>query len=184
MAQDMFRTRMLELLEDDELNEALCQKAEELRTVHRKNGTWNGDSLSATNCSAYVVSKMLEVHMPDGTTAAYWISASRWPRSGRAQRIDVNVKRFFHSSEDYWEEQLAAEPERRVVIGGVHYRLGKNGNTRHQFNGFGGRRFDIEFFDGRIVTTYDLWYQGQIPPKFRKQLSDNARWAKFIETVP
>ena len=39
-----------------------------------------------------------------------------------------------------------------------------------------GRRFDIEFFDGRRVTTHDLWSGSDIPERYRAHLPDNARF--------
>jgi len=74
------------------------------------------------------------------------------------------------------------EPANRVVIDGEHYMLGDN---TAGMKGFGGRRFDIEFFDGRRVTTTDLWFQGVIPPKWRERFPDNARFVQpEIDAVP
>lgn len=42
--------------------------------------------------------------------------------------------------------------------------------------GMSGRRFDIEFFDGRKYTTHNLWAGGEIPERFRVRLPDTARF--------
>jgi hypothetical protein len=59
----------------------------------------------------------------------------------------------------------------QVIINGEHFMLGE---TKGHFRGFGGRRFRIQFFDGRIIETKNLWFQGEIPDQFRSMLPDNA----------
>ncbi len=61
--------------------------------------------------------------------------------------------------------------EHQVIINGEHFMLGE---TEGPFRGFGGRRFKIQFFDGRIIETTNLWGQGPIPELFRHMLPDNA----------
>lgn len=73
----------------------------------------------------------------------------------------------------YWLEQIDVEPETRVVVDGVHYRLG-NERSQSRFRGYGGREFVIRFHDGREVTTTNLWHQGTIPEHLRDRLPDNA----------
>lgn len=86
--------------------------------------------------------------------------------------IKIEIVKSVDSKDSYWRVQLS-DRSNAVVINGVHYRIGPPGG---EFQGFGGRRYDIEFLDGRRVTTYNLWYQGLIPPKYLIQLPDNARW--------
>ena len=88
-------------------------------------------------------------------------------------RITVEVVKKVNSNDSYWREQIS-DRSNAVVINGVHYRIGP-GNAG-EFRGFGGRQYDIEFLDGRRVTTRNLWYQGPIPPKYLIQIPDNARW--------
>lgn len=72
-----------------------------------------------------------------------------------------------------WE--LRARTGQALVIEGNVYGLG--GNTKPgQFNGMGGRWFDIEYFDGKQVRTCDLWSGGQIPERFRDRIPDTARF--------
>lgn len=82
----------------------------------------------------------------------------------------------FH--DHYWQERVNnKESKKQVIIGGNVYQIGDEDSTSC-FRGFGGSRFEIEFFDGRKVTTTNLWSNGEIPEKFKEQLPDNARWAE------
>lgn len=130
------------------------------------------------------------VYQMDGTAIVYWIEAQVRGFNGQFQlgygprtgEVDVRVSESWHSNEPYWEDLIAKDADGRgVVIEGVHYRLGQNGDRPGPYNGFAGTRYDIEFDDGRRVTTHDLWYQGPVPPKFRDRLPDNAR---FVQPAP
>lgn len=63
---------------------------------------------------------------------------------------------------------------RRVIVKGEHYMIGEN--YPEPFKGFGGRDFSINFHDGRKIKTSNLWYQGEIPKRFKKLLPDNAEF--------
>lgn len=79
----------------------------------------------------------------------------------------------------FWRQHatLANDPC-SVRVGGKHYRILAEGDgpCGPAFRGFGGARFDIEFLDGRRVTTRNLWHQGTIPEHFRGRLPDNAKF--------
>jgi hypothetical protein len=77
----------------------------------------------------------------------------------------------------FWLEKIALTDENTVVVNGVRYTIGDE-NSNSPFKGFGGREFNIEFFDGRKVTSHNMWYQGEIPERFRSypELQDNARF--------
>lgn len=45
-----------------------------------------------------------------------------------------------------------------------------------QGHGMSGRKFVIEYFDGRIITTYDLWGGGEIPERYRKRIPNTAKF--------
>lgn len=82
----------------------------------------------------------------------------------------------------HWE--LAALQKQDVVIDGFLYSIGrepKNEDERWRAAqrkdlGMSGRRFDIEFFDGRKVTTHNLWAGGEIPKKFRDRIPNTAKF--------
>lgn len=77
----------------------------------------------------------------------------------------------------FWEHRAreASSPSASpCIIDGYTY--GPGNRTSGSFRGMAGRRFDIEYFDGRRITTFDLWGGGLIPEKFKDRLSDNARF--------
>ena len=90
--------------------------------------------------------------------------------------IQVTVTRRASTNDDYWLSQLR-DRRQALVVNGVHYRIGSRNGTSGPFKGFGGRMFEFEMLaDGRRVTVDDLWFQGPIPPKYREQLPDTARF--------
>ena len=76
----------------------------------------------------------------------------------------------------FWLEKLYLPQEysnRRVIVNGVHYLISES-----SIKGFGGAKFKIKFFDGRVIKTNNLWEQGKIPAHFRSVLKDNAGFIK------
>jgi len=68
-----------------------------------------------------------------------------------------------------------------VIVNNTHYRMGES----TAFKGFGGREFTILFNDGRrVVTTSNLWCQGEIPVRFQALLPDNAVFLDDINLKP
>ncbi|QCX81163.1 hypothetical protein C9F11_37900 [Streptomyces sp. YIM 121038] len=99
--------------------------------------------------------------------------------------ITVTVEQSADHKDKFWGPggtRDGDDPTRRVVVGGEHFMLGDD-RPGDGFKGFGGRRFDIQFFDGRTVTTRDLWYQGVVPPKWRERYPDNARFVTTQEAL-
>ena len=85
-------------------------------------------------------------------------------------------------TDNFWLEKarLAVDPgyKNRVVrVNGSHYMIGDEGGTK-SFRGFGGHEFVIEFYDGRVVTSTNLWSQGEIPLAWRNIMPNNARFVK------
>jgi hypothetical protein len=110
-----------------------------------------------------------EVEQPDGASKVYTLT--------------LTVEESRDDKDEWWgpgSRVDQADPSKRVVIGSEHYLIGDgtDGCPEDGFLGFGGRRFEIEFFDGRKVTTRDLWHQGVIPPKWRERYPDNARFVQ------
>lgn len=52
-----------------------------------------------------------------------------------------------------------------------HYMYGEGGGRRA---GFGGDKWTIKYLDGRVVTTTNLWHQGEIPQHLLKYFPINA----------
>lgn len=73
---------------------------------------------------------------------------------------------------DFWIEQWHSRDSVSVArISGQHYRIGSPSSA---LKGMSGRDVTIEFSDGRIVKTDNLWHQGSIPKNFQIVLQDNA----------
>lgn len=83
------------------------------------------------------------------------------------------------------KEKYSGHPK-QVIVDSTHYFIGTEPdpqslsgtiyNPHGNFLGFAGRRFDIEFFDGRKVTSHNLWCQGDIVSWLRPQMPDNAKF--------
>jgi len=77
----------------------------------------------------------------------------------------------------FWLEKVRWVQENdltQVIINRHHYMIGVGNSNDFGPKGFGGRQFVIQFFDGRIISTNNLWSQGTIPDRFREMLPDNA----------
>lgn len=79
----------------------------------------------------------------------------------------------------FWE--LKAEKDNPTVIDGALYTPGNR--THGDFRGMAGRRFDIEYFDGRRITTFDLWSGGPIPDRWKSRIPDTARFLNEAKRV-
>ncbi|HVX12730.1 MAG TPA: hypothetical protein VHC22_16230 [Pirellulales bacterium] len=77
--------------------------------------------------------------------------------------------------ERYWLDRiLLSHDPSSVRIEGVQYMLRPENETFHGFRGHDGQEFYIEFDDGRLVRTTNLWRNGNIPAEFSERLPDNA----------
>ena len=74
----------------------------------------------------------------------------------------------------FWRIRAAQKQE--TVIDGRIYSVGNINRAPGPHNGMAGRRFDIEYFDGRRVTTHDLWSGSEVPERYRQQIPDTARF--------
>lgn len=85
------------------------------------------------------------------------------------------------SSCDFWIEKVnmnKTNPElRQVIIEGTHYIAGAEVEKPGWGNGYSGEEFKI-LQNNRIVTTNNLWCQGEIPERFRDRLKDNAEFVR------
>lgn len=78
----------------------------------------------------------------------------------------------------FWEQYIHDKDQPEIArIDGQHYVIGDEPTTPNFMCGFGGRRFLIRFNDGRVVSTTNLWSQGEIPQRLRQILPDNAKFA-------
>ena len=69
-------------------------------------------------------------------------------------------------NESFWRETL---DDTAIIIGGECYHIVQMSSV---FKGHGGRKFTIQFNDGKVIKTDNLWHNGVIPKKYNVQ--DNA----------
>ena len=75
----------------------------------------------------------------------------------------------------FWKAKTSIRDRLNVArIDGDHFIINESDTVSKR--GFDGRKFTIKFFDGREITTTNLWHQGKIPEHFRKALEDNAEF--------
>ena len=86
---------------------------------------------------------------------------------------------------NFWREMLEEDskrsPHTACMIDGTHYVIGPEDSEETYFRGFGGRKFTIEFNDGTIVTTTNLWCQGEPEDDYWKEKFPNN--AKFVDNL-
>jgi hypothetical protein len=167
---------------DDGLWDLVLARVEEILEAHasQATGSGRGPGLWGVPNPQRNVTTHLTVYLADGEVLLYVITARGPSKLIGTKKPTVEVERYFksQSSDAYWDQQVDAEPAKRVVVDGTHYRLGPDRKSgAKDMKGFAGRRWEIEYLDGRpSVATNDLWYQGKIPEKYRPLLPDNARF--------
>ena len=79
---------------------------------------------------------------------------------------------------DIWLSNIdVKEKHKKIIIDGTKY--SDNGEVplgTQGFLGHGGREFTIEFNDGEILTTNNLWCQVDVPEHFKDKLPNNAKF--------
>ena len=80
---------------------------------------------------------------------------------------------------NFWLEKskLRRRNPNFFVAGGRAYYIDEE-DSRSAFRGFGGRKHVVRFFDGRVVHTSNLWFNGEVPAHWRAFLPDTA---EFVE---
>lgn len=82
---------------------------------------------------------------------------------------------------EFWRMQHQLDEQRGehnwAVIDGHHYVIEPD-NPNSYFKGFGGAEFHIQWDDGTIKTTKNLWHQGEIPEKWKDTFPNNAKFIK------
>lgn len=127
-----------------------------------------------------------EMGQDDGTKNVYYLTAryagNHWC-AFNGDKISVEVRPSFHSSEWFWEPiiTLAGASRLNAVVEGVNcYTVEPDSDKPGPGDGFSGARFTIAWLDddgqptGEITVTRNMWSRGTIPPKFRDVLKPNA----------
>ena len=79
----------------------------------------------------------------------------------------------------FWSEKIRSRDRGTVITDPPLACYWFNPNhpmSEEGFRGFGGRLIKIEFSDGRIVHTNNLWFQGAVPMWFSYRIRPNARF--------
>jgi len=88
---------------------------------------------------------------------------------------EVLLKRNICFTCRFWEEIITRPDQDKCVrVDGRHYIIGEISGDENHFKGHGGRKFEVRFFDGRVVSTNNLWHQGKVPEHFKAKIPDNA----------
>ena len=72
---------------------------------------------------------------------------------------------------DFWDSALDKDA---VIIDGHCFHIWPGGKIDARFLGYCGREFKIQFNDGRVVVTHNLWHNGEVPKDRNSQ--DNAKF--------
>lgn len=89
----------------------------------------------------------------------------------------------FHTG--YWGKRVEIKDHpmsaridgRQYILGAESDKLPRSSTELWNWQGgTNGATFHIAFDDGRLVVSQNLWQNGEIPPEFREQLPDNARF--------
>jgi hypothetical protein len=100
-------------------------------------------------------------------TCNYWLEALARYEPHRDNSAVDKVLQFFRVP--------SFHDKNMVVAGGAVYHIGRE-STHRDDRGFGGRKFVIEFLDGRIITSTNLWGGGEIPKRWLNRFPDNAKF--------
>jgi|ERR1044072_2687685 hypothetical protein len=100
--------------------------------------------------------------------------------SCRDGKLTDSIKMLDKRNSAFWDERAAEHTPRDVIVNNELYTIGNKREPSHH-NGFGGRWHYIQFTDGELVKTCDLWARGTIPPCYRSRLKNNAKFLKEDE---
>ena len=76
----------------------------------------------------------------------------------------------------FWKDKIAHPHPDREIINGSHYVFHKWLSKPQHFQGFGGKTMYILKNDGTVKRSNNVWFQGDIPDKFKPQLPDTAKF--------
>jgi hypothetical protein len=78
---------------------------------------------------------------------------------------------------DFWNDTL---DNSAIIIDGVCYHDGGRKQKGYSgFMGFDGHEFTIKMYNGEIISTNCLWYNGDVPKE--RNVKDNAIFVKDVD---
>ena len=75
-------------------------------------------------------------------------------------------------SKEFWSK-IVAKKDNYIRIRGRCYHIDEKYNAS---KGRQGDKYTIKFFNGKKITTTDLWHCGKIPDEFKDELCNNAEF--------
>lgn len=103
-----------------------------------------------------------------------------WCEPMRTEVIIQKICRTCH----FWMGIIEEYKSGHTFVCGGHARSDggdKPGNSNTRWLGHAGHRWYFRMADGKEFTTNNLWYRGEVPERWRDQLSDNATQLKKSE---
>lgn len=89
----------------------------------------------------------------------------------------LKERKLCHSCNHYFEAvETVNEPRRVIVNGSLYWRKDWNSTSPSHCLGFGGSVYLIKMHSGEVFKTNDLWFNGDIPDRFKDRLKDNAEF--------
>jgi hypothetical protein len=76
----------------------------------------------------------------------------------------------------FWKNKIDNPTPNRQIINGEHWIFEPWSDKPLLFAGHGGRAFYIMLNDGSVLRSNNVWYQGEIPQRFRDSLPDTAKF--------
>lgn len=157
----------------DMLWSEILREVDRIKKIEHRDSCGSVRSEAMAHSNGKTLSAILDLTLPDGSHVVYHIQATRKTLGQVGPEVSISYKKYYHNAEDFWDEQLR-DRSNAIVINHTHYRIGEENSSLR--SGFGGRKYKIEFKDGRTVTTNNLWYQGVIPPALWNKFPDNAHF--------
>ena len=164
---------------NNNLLNALNARAKEILAAYANDSRGNSQGAALWGKNPWLhATTHLTIYLDDGEVLLCVLSARAMSEDTKQPVMEEEYYFRRSRSDMYWTDlvDLDEQDQRGVVVDGVHYRLGPD-RKDGRIKGYAGRRWEIEYFDGRPnVVTNDLWYQGRVPEKHRVLLPDNARF--------
>lgn len=76
----------------------------------------------------------------------------------------------------FWKDKIENPVPDREIINGSHYVIHEWQSERCHFQGFGGASMYILKNDGTVKRSNNVWFQGNIPDRFKSELSNTAKF--------
>lgn len=101
------------------------------------------------------------------------VDTSEYMKNVASEMRERQLCHFCNFWKNHIENDATVNKDVFVIADGKHYIIGDE-NSRDYSRGFDGAKVTIKFKDGRVIKSSNLWFQGDIPERFRNEMPDNA----------